>query len=148
MSTQIIVGQVNDQLDVISIAPEVLNRTPISSIADQYKNAYDCVIVTDSENLPPLLFRSAWEIFKNTVVVANVSKSKEIAASIYRAQRASEFAPLDQLISAQIPGTDTAEIERQRQSIRDKYETIQQSIERASTIDEIISALSGGNNAN
>ena len=75
------------------------------------------------------------------MIIVNVEKAKEIGHEIRRKQRAEEFAPLDRVIAAQIPGTDFAEIEKERQGVREKYAVIQLQIDAASTSEEIRAAL-------
>ena len=72
-------------------------------------------------------------------IVIDVTKAKAIGHDMRRAARAEEFKPYDEAIAKQIPGTDGAETARQ--AIRDKYATIQTSIEAATTPDEIKAAL-------
>jgi hypothetical protein len=75
------------------------------------------------------------------MIVVNVDKSKALAHQFRRKQRDEEFAPLDALIAKQIPGTDIAAIEAQRQAIRDKYATMQEKIDEATTFAEVKIAL-------
>ncbi len=72
------------------------------------------------------------------MITINIDKAKTIAHDIRRAARAEEFAPLD--IKATIPSEAEA-AEAARQAVRDKYAAIQQSIESASTPEEIKAAL-------
>jgi hypothetical protein len=74
-------------------------------------------------------------------IIVNLDKAKTIAHTLRRQQRALEFAPLDQMIAARIPGTDPEVIEEQRQAIRDKYADIQIAINAAETPDEIKAAI-------
>jgi hypothetical protein len=67
-------------------------------------------------------------------IVINVTKAKEIAHDKRRAARAAEFAPLD--LKATIPSEATA-AEAARQSVREKYATIQNNIDSASNVDEL-----------
>lgn len=76
------------------------------------------------------------------MITINLDKAKIIAHGIRRSDRDAEFAPLDDLIRLQIPGTDATAIEAERQAVRDKYAAIQDSIDAASTPEEIKSALS------
>ncbi len=71
----------------------------------------------------------------------NLDKAKGIAHDMRRAKRTQEFAPLDAVIAAQIPGTDFAAAEAARQAIRDKYAVIQNEVNAASTPEEIKAAL-------
>lgn len=75
------------------------------------------------------------------MIAINVEKAKGIGHDIRRKQRAEEFAPLDQVIAAQIPGTDFAAIEAERQAVRDKYALVQEHIEAAVTPEQIKEAL-------
>jgi hypothetical protein len=74
-------------------------------------------------------------------IIVNLDKAKAIAHDLRRQQRALEFAPLDQVIAARIPGTDPEVIEEKREAIREKYAEVQASIEAAQTPDEIQAAL-------
>jgi hypothetical protein len=72
-------------------------------------------------------------------IVIDINKAKAIGHDMRRAARTKEFAPYDEAIAKQIPGTDGAEIARQ--AIREKYAAIQTSIDAAATTDEIKTAL-------
>ena len=74
-------------------------------------------------------------------ITINLDKAKAIGHDIRRQQRAAEFAPLDKVIAARIPGADIDVLEAERQAIRDKYAEVQVSIEAAQTPDEIKAAL-------
>ena len=74
------------------------------------------------------------------MITINIDKAKAIAHDKRRAAREEEFKPYDDAIAKQIPGqADGAEA--QRQAIREKYAAIQQSIDAATTPDEIKTAL-------
>jgi hypothetical protein len=76
------------------------------------------------------------------MITINIDKAKAIAHDKRRAAREAEFKPYDDAIAKQIPGqVDGAEA--QRQLIREKYAAIQQSIDAATTPDEIKTALGG-----
>lgn len=75
------------------------------------------------------------------MIAINVAKSKELAHQVRRAQRSEDFEPLDALIVRQIPGTDVAAVEAQRQVIRDKYAAMQTMIDAASTFREVKVAI-------
>jgi hypothetical protein len=81
------------------------------------------------------------------MITINIDKAKLIAHDIRRASRAEEFKPFDELIAKQIPGVDAQAAEVARQVIREKYNTMQASIDSASTVDEIKAVLptQGGN---
>lgn len=65
------------------------------------------------------------------MITINLVKAKTISHDIRRQRRAEEFAPLDEVIMKQIPGTDVQAVEAQRQAIRDKYATLQSNIDAA-----------------
>lgn len=75
------------------------------------------------------------------MIVINIDKAKSIGHEMRRTERAKEFAPLDEQIMKQIPNTDVAAVEAERQAIRDKYASIQQQIDSANTPEEIKAAL-------
>lgn len=74
-------------------------------------------------------------------IVINLDKAKTIGHDIRRQQRAEEFAPLDEVIVKQIPGTDVVAIESERQAIRDKYAVVQTKIDASKTPEDIKKAL-------
>lgn len=65
------------------------------------------------------------------MITVNVNKAKEITHAQRRIARSAEFAPLDEVIMKQIPGTDAVAVETERQAIRDKYAAIQSDINSA-----------------
>ena len=75
------------------------------------------------------------------MIVINIDKAKTIGHEMRRAARSEEFAPLDEQIMKQLPNTDIAAVEADRQEIRDKYASIQQQIDSANTPEEIKAAL-------
>ena len=87
-------------------------------------------------------FRNAW-VKSGSAVAEDLSKSKEIGHELRRAKRAAEFAPYDELIFKQIPGTDVDAAEASRASIRSRYATMQTSIDNAASAADIKIALSG-----
>lgn len=72
------------------------------------------------------------------MIKVNMTKAKEISHETRRAKRSEEFAPLD--IKATIPSM-AAQAEADRQAIRDKYDTIQASIDSATDEVELKSIL-------
>lgn len=82
-------------------------------------------------------FRDAW-IVGDGRVDHDLPRCKEIAHERRRAARAAEFAPHDDVIAKQIPGTDAAAAEAARQAIRDKYAEMQTAIDSAATVDELL----------
>jgi glycerol-3-phosphate cytidylyltransferase-like family protein len=75
------------------------------------------------------------------MIIINLNKAKTIAHDKRRAKRAEEFAPLDEVIAKQIPGIDFAEVEAERQAIRDKYAVVQEQIDAANTVDTLKEVL-------
>ena len=85
-------------------------------------------------------FRNAW-VMGDCCVEHDIDKCKELAHDKRRAMRAEEFAPHDEVIMKQIPGADAVEAEAARQKIRDKYAAVQDAIDAASTVDELLEVL-------
>lgn len=75
------------------------------------------------------------------MITINIDKAKAIGHDLRRAARGVEFAPLDEIVAKQIPGSDFAAIEAERQAIRNKYSVMQAQIDAAASIDELKSAL-------
>lgn len=72
------------------------------------------------------------------MITVDLNKAKEIAHTIRRQKRSEEFAPLDDVIAKQIPGTDVVAVEAQRQAIRDKYAQAQTVIEQSQSADDLL----------
>lgn len=72
------------------------------------------------------------------MITIDLIKAKTITHTIRREQREKEFEPLDNLIMKQIPGTDSQQVEADRQAIRDKYATIQTNIDSALDTDTLL----------
>ena len=101
-----------------------------------YEIVEDVVIPTDRT------FRNAW-VKTGATVVEDLTKSKALGHDMRRRKRAEEFKPYDDLISKQIPGSDTDTAEASRATIRTKYATMQTSIDEATTTELIKTALKG-----
>ena len=71
------------------------------------------------------------------MITVNIDKAKVISHDKRREARSAEFAPLDEVIMKQIPGTDAAAVEEERQVIRDKYAAIQADINSATNADAL-----------
>jgi len=97
-------------------------------------------IVEDDAIPSDRTFRNAW-IANGAAVEVDLDQAKAIGHDKRRAQRAEEFAPLDEVIAKQIPGNNPAEVEAERQLIRDKYAQVQADIDAAASPDEIKAAL-------
>jgi len=85
-------------------------------------------------------FRGAW-VANGKAVDVDLDQAKTIGHDIRRQKRAEEFAPYDEVIAKQIPGVDAVEAEEARKQIRFKYELVQETIDLATTPDEIKAAL-------
>lgn len=71
-------------------------------------------------------------------IKVNIEKAQEIAHEVRREKRAEEFKPLDEAITINIANPDkVAEVEAERQAIRDKYAEIQINIDSSTTTDEL-----------
>lgn len=75
------------------------------------------------------------------MITININKAKDIAHDLRRAKRSEEFAPYDEVISKQIPGTAAADAEAARQVIREKYVAMQAEIESAESVEVLKVAL-------
>jgi len=64
----------------------------------------------------------------------NIDKAKTIAHDKRRVARDKEMAPLDEIISKQIPGQSAQKAEQDRSALRGKYATIQSNIDSAADI--------------
>jgi len=87
-------------------------------------------------------FYPAWQIAEGKITV-DLDKAKVCAHEVRRKERDAEFAPLDFLIAAQIPGSDPAEIEAQRVLIREADAAKQAAIDAATSVIGVQAALYG-----
>jgi hypothetical protein len=71
------------------------------------------------------------------MIKINLNKAKVIVHDKRRAARAKEFAPLDEVIAKQIPGSSAQQAEAARQAIRDKFTIIQNDIDAAASVEEL-----------
>lgn len=85
-------------------------------------------------------FRNAW-IKNGKAIGHDLAKAKGIAHDKRRAARAKEFAPHDEVIAKQIPGKDAAQAEAARETIRQKYATMQTQMDAATTVEELKALL-------
>lgn len=129
----------NNEGGVSVITPT--GELPIEEVAAKDVPAGLSYEIVEDDAIPAdRTFRAAW-VMGDCCVEHDLDKCKAIAHDKRRAARAEEFAPLDEVIAKQIPGNDPAEVEAERQVIRDKYATVQDQIDAASTPDEIKTAL-------
>jgi hypothetical protein len=75
------------------------------------------------------------------MITINMDKAKAIGHDMRRQKREEEFAPLDAIIMKQIPGADAKTAEKARQAVRDKYAEMQQTIDAATSPEQIKDAL-------
>jgi hypothetical protein len=75
------------------------------------------------------------------MITINLDKAKTISHDLRRQRRAEEFAPLDEVIMKQIPGTDVQAVEAQRQAVRDKYAVLQSNIDSAEDPDALLAVI-------
>ena len=94
-------------------------------------------IVEDNAIPSDRTFRNAW-VMGERAVKHDLARCKAIAHDRRRAARAEEFAPFDEVIAKQIPGADTKKVEAERQKIRDKYAEIQDAIDAAATVEQLL----------
>jgi hypothetical protein len=100
--------------------------------------------VVAAESLPrDRVFRNAWCACPDEGCKVDLAKAREITHNIRREKRAAEFAPCDDQIAQQIPGVDLAVVEQIRAGIRAKYETIQASVDIATSVDELKTIIEG-----
>lgn len=78
------------------------------------------------------------------MITINIDKAKAIVHDIRRAARAEEFKPLD--VNATIPSEQVA-AEAERQKIRDKYATMQDQIDAAQAVEELLAVMKGAHDA-
>lgn len=72
------------------------------------------------------------------MIIINLDKAKAITHDKRREARTIEFKPLDEAITINIANPDkVAEIEAERQAVRDKYAEIQTKIDSSTTTDEL-----------
>jgi hypothetical protein len=76
-----------------------------------------------------------------SVVKVDIEKLRVIAHDRRRAARAAEFAPWD--IKATIP-SEQAAAEAERQKIRDKYASMQQKMDAAKSVEELVKLIPKG----
>jgi hypothetical protein len=94
-------------------------------------------IVEDDAIPSDRTFRNAW-VLGDCCIEHDLDKCKDIAHDKRRAKRAEEFAPYDDIIAKQIPGADAVAAEAARQEIRDKYTEMQNNIDAATTVEQLL----------
>ena len=102
----------------------------------------DAITVEDSDIPTDFNLYPAWGIDGGTITI-NLDEAKLAAHVVRRKDRDEQFAPLDALMGAQIPGNDPAEIEAERVVIREADAIKQVAIDAATSIREVQDALYG-----
>ena len=115
--------------DQIDARTAILNELSFKQL--EYK-------IIESDALPTdRLFRPAWVLEGNNVS-EGTEKAKEIAHDLRRISREAELSPLDKEISFVIgDAIKVAEVEAQRQEIRNKYEQVETEIDSVSNVEEL-----------
>ncbi len=96
----------------------------------------DAITVQDSDIPNDYNLHPAWFIDGDKISI-DLAKAKLCAHEVRRKDRDEQFAPLDFIISAQIPGNDPAAIEADRVVIRDADAVKQAAIDSAGTVREV-----------
>jgi hypothetical protein len=73
------------------------------------------------------------------MIIVNLNKAKEIAHTIRRDKRLTEFAPWD--LKANIP-SEAVKAEEERQKIREKYHIMQTQIDNSISVDKLKEIIS------
>lgn len=129
----------NDDLGLclMTPSPRALQTRTIQEIANKDVPSGFSYVVIDVSELPTVReFIDCWEL-NNNIITENLNKAKEIAHQKRRAKRDLLFAPYDKIISAQIPNTDITAIEQARADIRVADALVQESIDLATTTEEL-----------
>lgn len=71
-------------------------------------------------------------------ITIDLEKARAISHAKRRRSRDAEFGPHDAIIAKQIPGEDHASAEEARATIRDKYARIQEKIDSANTVEDLL----------
>jgi hypothetical protein len=138
MTTQRIIFQ-NEFGGISVIIPT--GELPIEAIAAKDVPAGVPYEIVSAGDIPSdRFFRGAW-VADGAAVAVDLDKAKAIGHDHRRTMRSEEFAPFDEIIAKQIPGTDAVKADANRQAIRDKYAFIQAEIDAAASADEIKAAL-------
>ncbi len=127
-------------VSVIVPAPDATEEQCVAAVPEGV--AYEIV---DVDAVPAdRTFRAAWfhDVSASPEKVGvDVGKAKNVCHARRRAARTVEFAPLDEVIAKQIPGRPLGDVEADRQAVRDKYATIQTTIDAAQSVDELKTLL-------
>lgn len=114
---------------------QIIDAVNIQKTLEIFSDAVELV-----GEFPDEFFRDAWEIAGNGLSV-NLAKAKLHCHAKRREKRESLFEPHDKKISAQIPNTDVAEIEKLRQEIRIKDAQVQSEIDSCNDLKKLKSII-------
>lgn len=96
----------------------------------------------ERDELPPSrTWREAWRCEGQGAPRVDLDAARPIAHERRRAIRAAQFAPYDEAIAKQIPGTDVAAAEAARARIRERNAQAQTQIDAAPSVDALDAAL-------
>jgi hypothetical protein len=141
MNEVVVYENASGGISIIIPAPEC--GLTIEEIAQKDVPPGTAYLIVPREALPAdRSYRDAWRHDEGAISV-DVPKARDIAHERRRLLREEEFAPLDKIIAAQIPGADAVAAEASRALIRVKYADMQTAIDAASTPEEITAALQG-----
>lgn len=104
------------------------------------KDAIDVKVGTVEDLPTDRTFRNAWRPCAHNKVRIDIDKAKDICHEKRRLLRDAEFLPLDREVT--IPGK-AVEAEAKREQVRAKHADLQQSIDRAATVEELKSIVEG-----
>lgn len=133
------------KIEILSPAPEC--PWPVEVIAARDVPTGKPYKIVNKSDLPAdRAFRAAWEADFSDAdacgVTINMPKAREIGHELRRAQRQAQLFPLDARINyAVADSAKVAEIEAQRQTIRDANAAMQTAIDAATTPEAITKAL-------
>lgn len=116
---------------------------PANSVSEALKDVPSDIeyMIVPLDQIPSdRFFRNAWVKGTGRVDI-DLPKAKEIGHEVRRRLRAEEFAPYDEVIAKQIPGNDLSAAEQARSDIRLKYSLIQETIDLATTPEQIKAAI-------
>lgn len=87
-------------------------------------------LVAEADIPADRLFRAAWRAGEEAGVVEDTATAQEVAHELRRQKREEEFAPLDKQITIVMADpVKVAEVEAQRQAVRDRYAEAQDAID-------------------
>lgn len=142
MNKIIVYKQNNNGIVILFPMPEYLENHSIEELAlkDVPENT-PYKIINESELPQDWRFRNAWELTDEDKVIVNLYKAKESAHQIRRELREQELKPFDEIIAKQIPHKDFVNPEAERQRIRAKYAELQDKIDSAKNVDDLVELL-------